>query len=392
LFMPYVSSFNNHKITPRIFCTKFRFPCFCAELHSRMALSLKFTFRLISCASDTTVSSGDWLVEGYFGDFSCWSLPYVHNKVPLLLFYLVFSATFFLIAVQWSAKRVEVCPAYRSLPRYQVSVVLVKFLLCLVLVIFVDSPVVTGAIASACFIYLFIISVIDPPYITSVLDRSINIFIVASYATAVYLCVTATFLMGFSPKSSAICTFLLGIFPVFGFAVWGTGKYFKGYKKSHFERTSKKFIKESLLCVASDDMTSTCCTFLLNTFSKNPRLESKLVAQINKLPPNVKSRLFSVSQEKLPFIQWWNQWKILHFDRETTLEMVQRKIHRRRTVPRLMDIAAFTILRLEMEWSQSPFLSEDMKQYLLELLRPDVRVFEDRYMFGELADEDLQNG
>lgn len=332
-------------------------------------------FRFISCADSDPINSSSWLINSYFGDYSCWKSSSMSDNIPLLLFFLVFNATFLLVAIQWSAKRIYVCPAFPSLPRYHVASILAKFLLCLGLVVF--SAQALAVLSSIIFLYLFILTLRTLPYLPSNSNAlSINCFVIASYLTAFYTSFVSEFIFVFQPHSYASCTYLLGIIPVFGFSYWGFMKYLRTYKSGSFERKSRKYIRELLLCIVNDDMTSTCCSYLTANFCQNPLVEEKLVEEIQKLQPADQHSLFSPSEAKNPIIQWWNKWKVLHFDKETTVEMVTRKIKRTERVPRLTDIVCRAIIRDGIDWAHSP-LPLDLKQYFNELLRPDPTVFDD---------------
>jgi len=351
------------------------------------------SFRFLSCASIDTASSSSWLVSGYFGDFSCWQASDMDNDIPLLLFFIVFNASFFLVSVQWSAKKSELCPAYPSQPRYQIALVLVKFLLCLGLVVFVSVPIAFSILCSVLFLYLFFVTLQSLPYLpVNSGSIHINAFLLTSFFTAFYLSFTTSLLIGFQPTTGTASLYLCGVIPVFGFAYWAIYIYLRRFKANYFHRNSREFIREMLLCIANDDMTATCCSYLLGNFCKDSLQEAKVVREIHKLRYLDHRNLFSSTPEKIPLIQWWNKWKVLHFDKEATLEMVNRKIRKKSRVPRLLDLVAQVILKREIDWSHTPVLSVDAQVYLQELLQPDPSVFEDEpFHPGAVADSSEEN-
>jgi len=329
----------------------------------------RFCFKLVGCVSSSPQNTGVFLIDSFYGDFSCWADS---GQVPFMLFCTVLLIIMFLVSLLWIRRRGVLYSAFPCSERFSCLLTLAKFFLCGVMVFFVEVPLVTMSVCLATWLALAIVAAKQIPYLSSGYHcLHYNAYLFGAFVLGVYLSVCSILLAVVDQYQLGLLYFLGAIFILVA-AIVGMTIFLQKFRAEIFSMKSKAFARELVQCIIHGDMVRVCVDHLVSNFCNDLTL-SKYVLDIveQELSDEERKILTSFSPSKMPFLEWWCKWEFSHPKPGTVHRIVLHKIYRNTAVPTLLDLCCYEIIKADEDgWRLSDRISEDMKGYIEELVEP----------------------
>jgi len=330
----------------------------------------RFGFKLSSCASLTPLATGKFLIDDFFGDFSCWNDI---NSVPFLMFCVSLLIVLLVVSVLWANRKGCELSAFPCMERFACWLILIKFLLCGVLVLFVTLPLVPIVTTLIVWIITCIMVYRQLPYLSyGGQSMHYNTYLFSSLILGIYFSICALLLNTFSQSQLGLLYFVGAIFVLVLASITITHLLQK-HKLSVFSLRNKPFGLQLLKCIVYNDKVGPCTDYLVaNWCNSDPELAKKVLDMIdNDLTKEEKDSLFSYKSAKQPFLEWWWKWEFNHPKPGTVHRIVWHRIHVDAKVPTLVNLCCYHIVKSdESRWRNEAGISYDLKNYIEELIAP----------------------